>query len=119
MGPPVGKQRARVFTDKRTGKIRACTPKETTQYEKSIGSYAHTAAGSCLTLAWPKDARYALWVTVAYGDNRRRDIDNVLKSVADGCNGILWLDDSQVHRMTVMRVFEGEARTEVKVEVLP
>lgn len=118
MGPPVGKQRARVFTDKRTGKIRACTPKETTLYEKSIGSYAYIAASSPLTLGWPKAERYSLRVIACFGDNRRRDIDNVLKSVADGCNGVLWLDDSQVHHMAVTRVFEGEARTEVTVEVL-
>jgi Holliday junction resolvase RusA-like endonuclease len=56
---------------------------------------------------------------VAFGDNRRRDIDNILKSVADGCIGVLWQDDSQVHHMAVTRVFDGVPRTEVTVEVLP
>jgi Holliday junction resolvase RusA-like endonuclease len=121
-GPPVGKQRARVFTDSRTGKIRACTPKGTTQYEKSIGGYAYTACSPFFLGGpdvWPRDARYSLRVIARFGDNRRRDIDNVLKSVADGCEGILWLNDSQVHHMAVTRVFEGEPRTEVTVETLP
>lgn len=118
-GPPVGKQRARVFVDARTGKTRACTPKETTQYERSIGQYAYSAVQIAGEGGWTMHARYSLRVVVSYGDNRRRDIDNVLKSVADGCNGALWEDDSQVHHMEVTRVFEGEPRTEVTAEVLP
>jgi Holliday junction resolvase RusA-like endonuclease len=115
VGPPQGKKRARVFADNRTGKIRACTPKETTQYEQAIKLQAWSRRGR----AWSLDARYSLRIVVAFGDNRRRDIDNILKSVADGCIGVLWQDDSQVHHMAVTRVFDGVPRTEVTVEVLP
>lgn len=118
LGPPRGKQRARVFRDSRTGKTRACTPKETAQYEQAVARVADFTLMRGLR-DWSKQGRYSLRIVVAYGDNQRRDIDNVLKSVADGCNGVLWDDDSQVHHMAVTRVFEGEPRTEVIVEVMP
>lgn len=124
LGPPVGKQRARTFLDKRVGKIISKTPKETVQYEKALALQAWQAVLAFNPSwgkegKWPKDARYSMRVIACWADNRRRDIDNVLKSVADACNERLWLDDSQVHHMAVTRVFEGEPRTEVTVEVLP
>ena len=117
-GPPVGKQRPRVT------KNGTYTPRESRRYEGAVKLQARLALHAFNPSwgaegKWPKDARYSLSVIVCWGDNRRRDIDNVLKSAADGCNKILYNDDAQVRRMEVMRVFEGEPRTEVTVEVLP
>lgn len=41
----------------------------------------------------------------------RRDWDNLAKAVGDAGNGVLWLDDAQVWRGTVARVYgaQGEA----------
>jgi crossover junction endodeoxyribonuclease RusA len=37
-------------------------------------------------------------------DRRRRDLDNILKSLLDSCTHAgLWLDDSQIARLTISR----------------
>jgi crossover junction endodeoxyribonuclease RusA len=37
-------------------------------------------------------------------DRRRRDLDNILKSLLDSCTHAgLWLDDSQISRLTISR----------------
>jgi Holliday junction resolvase RusA-like endonuclease len=41
-------------------------------------------------------------------------LDNVAKSILDGCNGVLWDDDAQVDGLTVLR---RDGPFEVIVEV--
>ncbi len=41
------------------------------------------------------------------------DIDNCIKFVFDALNGIFWEDDKCIYRVTAVKVFEGNARTEV------
>ena len=71
------------------------------------------------TLLWPKDCRYRLHVVAYFADNRRRDLDNVLKSVCDALNGVAYHDDSQINVMHVERwVDEKRPRTLITVEVI-
>jgi Holliday junction resolvase RusA-like endonuclease len=49
------------------------------------------------------DERYAVAISVFAPDKRRRDLDNIAKSILDGCNGVLWDDDAQVDGLTVVR----------------
>lgn len=65
--------------------------------------------------AWLEEAGYAfnqqkaemfvgpVAVDIAVGapDKRRRDLDNLQKSVLDYCSGKLWEDDSQVHDLRI------------------
>lgn len=48
-------------------------------------------------------------------DNRKNlgDIDNLVKFVFDALNGIFWKDDRFIDRVTAVRVFNGNPRTEV------
>lgn len=50
-------------------------------------------------------------------DNRKSlgDIDNLIKFVFDALNGIFWADDRFIDRVTAVRVFNGNPRTEVVI----
>lgn len=36
-------------------------------------------------------------------DHKRRDLDNLAKPTLDGCNGILWDDDSQINDLSLVK----------------
>lgn len=104
-GKPVGKGRPR-FT--RTG--HTYTPEKTRAYEAAVAWECRKAMEGKLPSALPQHVsvevmvkppkswsktktKNALGGFIAPG---RPDIDNYLKAVLDGCNGIAFLDDSQV-----------------------
>jgi Holliday junction resolvase RusA-like endonuclease len=111
------------------------TQKETAQYERAIKTAAFCAglgvdrgilpSGYALSLsdpkpAWPKDARYRMTVRAHFANARRRDIDNVLKAIADALNTIAYEDDSQIDEMHITRSVDAAMpRTEITIEVLP
>jgi Holliday junction resolvase RusA-like endonuclease len=43
------------------------------------------------------------------------DVDNCIKFVFDALNGIFWKDDKCIYRVTAVKCFEGNARTEVVI----
>lgn len=43
------------------------------------------------------------------------DIDNLIKFVFDALNGIFWKDDRYIERVTAVKVFNGDPRTEVVI----
>ena len=94
-GRPQGKQRPRLG---RGGRV--YTPAATRRYESAVRS-------ACLVAMMQAGLakRYAgdcgLLVRCYFPDGRRRDGDNVLKSVQDALNGLLWIDDSHVTVATV------------------
>lgn len=48
--------------------------------------------------------RVGVSITVHFNDGRRRDLDNILKGFQDVCTHAgLWLDDSQIDHLTVVR----------------
>lgn len=111
-GPPVGKERPRVVS----GRV-AFTPAKTRRYEAAAGLLARAAVAR--RKEWDVASRYAVTLEVCFPDARRRDLDNVIKSVLDSGNGVLWDDDSQVveihARSSVDRI---NPRVEVKIEVV-
>lgn len=51
--------------------------------------------------------------------NTRMDVDAPLKGTLDALNGVAWLDDSQIKRLTISMLNDkGERRMEVDVSVL-
>lgn len=46
---------------------------------------------------------------------RAGDVDNYAKSILDGCNGVIWLDDAQVVELHVFRHAGRPERAEVRV----
>tara|TARA_Y100000034_G_scaffold122661_1_gene168417 strand:- start:562 stop:1041 length:480 start_codon:yes stop_codon:yes gene_type:complete len=53
-----------------------------------------------------------------YPHATKPDIDNLLKSTFDACNGLLWSDDSQIARLdTIKRVASGDESAHVLIDV--
>ena len=107
-GKPIGKGRPR-FTN-RGGFVRAYTPRETTNYEKKIADTYKEKYGDRIT-----DKPVRLVVTAVFpipkafrkqekedalngriAPTKKPDIDNILKTVMDGLNGVAYNDDAQV-----------------------
>ena len=106
-GNPQPKQRAR----KGKGN-RHYTPAETVRYERSVRAIAQLT----LPPSWRKDGTYSLHVEAHFGDRRPRDIDNVIKAVSDGLNGVAFGDDNQVTRVSgIKHLASSEPRTVVTV----
>jgi len=56
---------------------------------------------------------YAYWC-----GGRPADVDNLAKSVLDGCNRIAWIDDSQIVELHAYRLEGKPQRTEVIIKEL-
>lgn len=65
------------------------------------------------------DKQVEVEAMVYFPDNRRRDIDNVLKGLLDGMNGVVYEDDSQVQRIIISKQVDRQSpRVEVQVRSL-
>lgn len=107
-GAPHGKERARSAKVK-NGKTIHYTPKKTVSYEKQVAMQAKAAmdgqkpfdgpvrinfiAVFPIPVAWPLWKREAAKNGVVY-PTVKPDSDNIEKSIKDGCNKIVWIDDS-------------------------
>lgn len=111
-GEPVSKARAR-FT-KRGSKTQAYTPEKTFDAEQVVGwQFRRAAPGHRLD---PKKA-YGVMALFFCGKRQRRDVDNMLKLILDGLNGVAWPDDEQVTEVSAKKTLTlpENARTEVIV----
>jgi crossover junction endodeoxyribonuclease RusA len=112
-GPPVVKARPRSTTTS-TGKRRTYTPDKTAKYESKVASFALIERPR----GWPLDLLYAVSLEFYLPDKRRRDIDNLAKSVLDGLNGIGYADDAQISTLIVVKKFDKKyPRVDVVVTV--
>ena len=112
-GEPVSKARAR-FT-KRGSKVATYTPQKTLDGERAV-AWAFKAA----TRGYQPDAESTFRVEGEFynGTRQRRDVDNMMKLVLDGLNGIAWGDDNQVTQIAAVKSWvdnRDEARTVVRV----
>jgi crossover junction endodeoxyribonuclease RusA len=107
-GPPRPKERPRLGANGHT-----FTPKRTLEYEAAVAQVGmlYMARG------WPLDGLYRVTVRFVFGDERARDVDNCLKAVLDGLNGVAWDDDKQVMETHASKCVEpGRARTDLFIE---
>lgn len=107
-GRPVPKQRPRAG---RNGRI--YTPKKSREYEKAVARAARPVFKE------PYRGPVSLQVQV-YLSRPGGDLDNYIKSIQDGLNGIAWMDDRQVKKLKAgMSVRRGqEDRVEITVKKL-
>lgn len=107
-GPPKGKERPRF--NRSTG--RTYTPKSTRVYEDSVCASYQQAAPKGLE----KDGIWSATLRIYFADLRRRDLDNVIKSVLDALNDVAYADDAQVHEIHAYRELDREnPRVEVEL----
>jgi len=95
----------------RTGNGHTYTPQATKDAEKAIG-WAFRAEAR----RYEVDAkgRFGLMVDVA-GANSQADVDNLVKTVMDGLQGVAYKNDRQVDEIHVRRLPGRQRRTEVTV----
>jgi Holliday junction resolvase RusA-like endonuclease len=106
-GEPMSKQRPR-FNPK-SG--HAYTPAKTRDSEREIAQhFAQTKRGIF-------DGMIAVEIQFYMGTKRRKDIDNLVKTVLDALNGFAFVDDHLVHVLSATKYFStpDKARTVVKI----
>ena len=126
---PVGKQRARYV--KRGNFVQAYTPEKTRTYETLIRDAALEAMGASEPLETPVTLYLYIRVPIPKSYSKKKleaclngmdqpikkpDASNILKSVEDGMNGIVYKDDSQIINLHVTKVYSTLAGVDVCVK---
>jgi Holliday junction resolvase RusA-like endonuclease len=116
-GKPVGKARPR-FGRSRTGKAVAYTPFKTKKYEQEVKTLAQVAMFGKSMLEGPVRVTVAAYFshkTKTGYHTSRPDLDNIIKAILDGLNGIVFHDDAAVAEIIASKKY-GEDRVEVQVQ---
>jgi Holliday junction resolvase RusA-like endonuclease len=126
---PVGKQRARYV--KRGNFVQAYTPEKTRTYETLIRDAAIEAMGTSEPLETPVTLYLYIRVPIPKSHSKKKveaclngldqpikkpDASNILKSVEDGMNGIVYKDDSQIINLHVTKVYSTLAGVDICVK---
>ena len=119
-GTPVPKGRARYA--RRGNYISTYTPEKTRTYETLIKDSAIEAMGASEPLETPVSLYLYIRVPIPASATKKRlqaisdgsekptkkpDASNILKSVEDGMNGIVYHDDSQIIKIHVTKVYSS------------
>lgn len=107
-GPPVTWKRS-------NGTARRFTDTKDRAYRNHVRACAMRAL---IGTGFPKHARYAVTITVKQATRADADLSNYTKSIEDALNEVVWNDDSQIDRLVVERLWDGEVGTRVTVEVI-
>lgn len=111
--------------------IKTYTDSKTLTYEKSIQTYAKQAMGSTSPLIGAVAAYLHIGIPIpqSYSKTRQKacieglerptkkpDIDNIVKAVLDGMNGIVYLDDKQVVDLHLTKVYSLSEGIDIMVK---
>lgn len=125
-GVPLTDQRPR-----HRGFVRTYDPRGTAKVEIRKDIQAQLDAGDVVRVsgpiavtvlvfeAWPTSAGTAERNLYSHGVIARtsnKDVDNYAKLILDCCNGLLWDDDHDIVRLTVLKGYDDKPREEVLVE---
>lgn len=127
-GAPHGKGRPRV------GKVgqhaRLFTPAKTLAYEGLVAHCGAAAMGSQPLIEGPVELRLLIDSQIPASWSKRKqaqallgeilpatkpDVDNVVKAIGDGLNGVVWKDDSQVTDLIVRKRYAEKPQVRVMV----
>ena len=126
---PVGKQRARYA--KRGNYVMAYTPDKTRNYESLIKEAAIEAMGTSEPLETPITLYLYIRAPIPKSLPKKRieaclnglekpikkpDASNVLKSVEDAMNGVVYKDDSQIVNIHVSKVYSSVSGVDVCIK---
>lgn len=106
------------------------TPAKTAEYEQLVAVYASAVMKKapllehpvrlCLTIyckvpgTWSKKRRADALAGIERPE-KKPDIDNIIKAVADGMNGVVWVDDSQIVELACSKHYALEPYVSVNV----
>ena len=105
-GRPRPKQRPRIG---RNGAV--YTPRETRDYERFVGWCALQAMGGEKPIAGP----VALEALFYFKNCKTPDLDNCIKALLDGLQGVVFQNDRQVQKQSYEMRFDKEERVEVRI----
>jgi len=137
-GPPVGKQRARTFRHKQSGRILSMTPSKTVNYEALVKQTFAAKYPNFVPLRRAVEVILAIYLAPSQAEarsiaycrkvnanrykNQKRppeptkkpDIDNVTKAFLDALSGLAYFRDQQVVHLDIWKYWAKEApRVEV------
>jgi Holliday junction resolvase RusA-like endonuclease len=126
---PVGKQRARYV--KRGNFVQTYTPEKTRTYETLIKDAAIEAMGASEPLETPVSLYLYIRAPIPQSYSKKKvadclngfekpikkpDASNVLKSVEDAMNGVVYKDDTQIVNIHVTKVYSSQSGIDVCVK---
>lgn len=122
-GNPVGKARPRFVRG------RTYTPQKTVEYEQIVAASAHDAMPEPFTgpirievYAWfeipPSLSAKKRSERLATRHMQKPDLDNIVKTIKDGLNGIAYADDAQVSEIAAVKFWGTTGKCEVVVREL-
>ena len=127
-GPPQGKARARTVSQ--GGKVHSYTPAKTASYERSVAqAYKFSfprqevltgpiqlvlRAYYPIPTSWPQSQKAKALCDMLM-PVVKPDIDNVIKCIADGLNGVAWEDDKQIVSIRAEKHYSPIPRVEVEI----
>ena len=109
---------------------RTYTPAKTKNYEKTVSDAAKQAMGSSEPLETPVRVYIYVTYTVPASYSKKRtedclsglerftkkpDLDNLVKAVTDGMNGVVYQDDSQITELHAKKTYGKENMVEILV----
>lgn len=130
-GIPVAKGRARITT--RGGKIRSFTPPKTVAFEGLVALAAERAMDGSDPLSGPVSLTLFVELPIAQSWSLRKkaaarscdlsptsrpDLDNYVKAICDGGNGVLWNDDAQIVMLLATKRYSARPGVHVEVQTL-
>lgn len=96
---PQPRQRATARVDAAgRARVRTYQPDIARSWKDIVSIYGRLAVRG---IGWPLDAEYTVHLTVRRA-RRVGDIDNYVKAILDGLNGVAWDDDRQVRELHVV-----------------
>jgi Holliday junction resolvase RusA-like endonuclease len=130
-GEPIAKGRPRSVL--RNGHVMHYTPEKTARYENLVKLAAQEAMkgnppcdGAAVLTAYAYFPIPKSWSLKKQEDaqrdllfpTKRPDLDNIIKAVKDGMNGVVWRDDAQVVVIKTSKKYDFKPRVEIEVEFL-
>ncbi len=127
-GTPVAKGRARSFV--RNGHVAHYTPERTANYENLVKLVAQQAMVGKELFTCPVLMKIDLFVSIPVSwskkkqkaalsgevmPDKRPDLSNVLKSIEDALNGIVYQDDKQIVSLTIEKRYAEIPKANVEV----
>jgi Holliday junction resolvase RusA-like endonuclease len=124
-GPPVAKGRARSVI--RNGRIGHYTPEKTERYENLVCMAAKLAMQGRSPVTNAVTLRVDAYMPIPASWSKKKrdrarsiehitrpDLDNIIKAIKDGCNQVVWRDDSQVTAIEARKFYSVTPRVEVE-----
>ena len=126
-GNPVSKGRPKFAV--RGGFARAYTPSKTRDYESIVAKYGLEAIAKPLEGPLCVDLNFALPIPASTSKKlaktllntphqKKPDLDNLIKSVTDGLNGIAYFDDSQIAELRARKIYSANPGVSVDISAI-